>query len=117
MADPAGTGHGPRDAAMLSDAGAAGFAPAPLSPEQQLALLRASQLAQRNANDWEVMGEAFEGLCKTGLALTVGFSVAAAFCKMMDQKKADIPSLINRVAGGLFLSPTPRPSKDGDSTP
>lgn len=87
----------------------------PLTAEQQLALLRAAQLAPRaQANEWESMGEAFEGLCKTGLALTVGFSVAAAFCKMMDQKKLDIPTLINRVAGGIFLAPATRSTKDDD---
>lgn len=65
--------------------------------------------AEMPVNDWQAMGEAFEGLCKAGLALTVGFSVAAAFCKMMDQKKVDVPSLVNRVAGVVFTDP---PKKD-----
>jgi hypothetical protein len=63
-------------------------------------------------NDWQAMGQAFDGLCKAGLALTVGFSVAAAFCKMMDTRKVDISSFVNRMAGVAF-----NPAKDEPDKP
>lgn len=53
-------------------------------------------------DDWAALGKAFEGMCKAGLALTVGFSVAAAFCKMMDAKDVNIPGLVNKLASGVF---------------
>jgi hypothetical protein len=53
-------------------------------------------------DDWAAMGKAFEGLCKAGLALTVGFSVAAAFCKMMDAKNVNIPGVVNKLASAVF---------------
>ncbi|NDD30564.1 MAG: hypothetical protein EB084_20075 [Proteobacteria bacterium] len=53
-------------------------------------------------DDWAAMGKAFEGMCKAGLALTVGFSVAAAFCKMMDAKNVNIPNLVNKFAGSVM---------------
>lgn len=53
-------------------------------------------------DDWAAMGKAFDGLCKAGLALTVGFSVAAAFCKMMDAKNVNIPSVVNKLASAVF---------------
>ena len=78
-----------------------------MSDEQQKAIqpARPPQLPATDAPDWQAMGEAFEGLCKAGLALTVGFSVAAAFCKMMDVKKVDIPNLVNRMAG-IVMNPS-----------
>lgn len=53
-------------------------------------------------DDWAAMGKAFEGFCKAGLALTVGFSVAAAFCKMMDAKNVNIPNVVNKLASTVF---------------
>jgi len=53
-------------------------------------------------DDWAAMGKAFEGMCKAGLALTVGFSVAAAFCKMMDAKNVNIPNVVNKLASTVF---------------
>ena len=42
--------------------------------------------------EWAALGMAFNGLCKVGLALTVGFSVAATFCKLMESGKVKIPA-------------------------
>lgn len=42
-------------------------------------------------NDWQVLGETFETMGKVGLAMTVGFSVAAAFCKMVDSGRIKLP--------------------------
>lgn len=61
-------------------------------------------------DDWAAMGKAFEGMCKAGLALTVGFSVAAAFCKMMDAKNVNIPGVVNKLASGVFNSNSDEPS-------
>ena len=61
--------------------------------------------------DWAAMGKAFEGMCKAGLALTVGFSVAAAFCKMMDAKNVDIPGMVNKLAGSVFHTEEPPAEK------
>lgn len=60
-------------------------------------------------DDWAAMGKAFEGMCKAGLALTVGFSVAAAFCKMMDAKNVNIPGVVNKLASGVFNSQSDDP--------
>jgi len=81
-----------------------------MSDNQEKAIqpARPPQLPATEAPDWQAMGEAFEGLCKAGLALTVGFSVAAAFCKMMDTRKVDIPSLVNRMAGIVMNPPAVR---------
>lgn len=62
-------------------------------------------------DDWEAMGKAFEGLCKAGLALTVGFSVAAAFCKMMEAKNVNIPSVVNKLASAVFNPHVEAPSE------
>ncbi len=49
----------------------------------------------RKHQDWQILGETFEAMGKAGLALTVGFSVAAAFCKMMDSGKLQLPDFIS----------------------
>lgn len=65
-------------------------------------------------DDWASMGQAFEGLCKAGLALTVGFSVAAAFCRMMDAKNADVTGVVGRLAATVFTRPQEKgPDKRG----
>lgn len=46
-------------------------------------------------SDWQVMSETFETMGKVGLAMTVGFSVAAAFCKMVDSGRIKMPSVAN----------------------
>lgn len=46
------------------------------------------------AEDWQVLGDTFEALGKAGLAITVGFSVAAAFCKMVDSGKIKLPNVL-----------------------
>ena len=53
-------------------------------------------------DDWGAMGQAFEGMCKAGLALTVGFSVAAAFCRMMEAKNTSVSSVVGRMATAMF---------------
>jgi hypothetical protein len=53
-------------------------------------------------DDWGEMGKAFDGMCKAGLALAVGFSVAAAFCKMMDNKNVNLPNVIQKLAGQVL---------------
>ena len=62
--------------------------------ENQLVSSPQSSLAPRqgqNPNDWEVIGETFEAMGKVGLAMTVGFTVAAAFCKLVESGKVRIP--------------------------
>ena len=46
---------------------------------------------QPKQSDWEVLGETFDAMGKVGLAMTVGFTVAAAFCKLVDSGKLKIP--------------------------
>ena len=46
---------------------------------------------QQNPNDWQVMGETFEVMGKIGLAMTVGFTVAAAFCKLASSGNVKVP--------------------------
>ncbi|HEY4000938.1 MAG TPA: hypothetical protein VGO93_18870 [Candidatus Xenobia bacterium] len=41
--------------------------------------------------EWQALGMAFDGMCKVGLALTVGFGVAATFCKLMESGKIKVP--------------------------
>lgn len=53
-------------------------------------------------DDWGTMGQAFEGMCKAGLALTVGFSVAAAFCRMMESRNTSVSSVVGRMATAVF---------------
>jgi hypothetical protein len=64
----------------------------PESQEGQLVRATARPLAnQQNPNDWQVLGETFEAMGKVGLAMTVGFTVAAAFCKMVNSGKIKVP--------------------------
>ena len=53
-------------------------------------------------NDWQVLGETFETMGKVGLAMTVGFAVAGAFCKLVDGGHIKLPNLAS-----LALSPQP----------
>lgn len=43
--------------------------------------------ATRPPSDWLAIGEAMETMGKIGLAMTVGFTAAALFCRLADQKK------------------------------
>ena len=61
-------------------------------------------------NDWQVLGDAFEGMTKAGLALTIGFSVAAAFCKLVDSGTIKVPDLLGTLARSS-LTPEPRPER------
>lgn len=38
-------------------------------------------------SEWEAIGEAMETMGKIGLAMTVGFTAAALFCRWADQKR------------------------------
>ena len=62
-------------------------------------------------DDWATMGQTFDGLCKAGLALTVGFSVAAAFCRMMGARNSDVSGVVGRLAASVFARP---PEKGSD---
>ena len=42
--------------------------------------------------DWEVLGDTFETMGKIGIAMTVGFTAAALFCRWADQKKLKVPA-------------------------
>jgi hypothetical protein len=44
-------------------------------------------------DDWEVLGDTFEAMGKVGLALTVGFTAAAVFCRWAERRKLKAPSL------------------------
>jgi len=44
------------------------------------------------AEDWAVLGDTFEAMGKVGLALTVGFTAAAVFCRWADQRKLKVPA-------------------------
>jgi hypothetical protein len=54
--------------------------PVPRSPEQMTEV-------SRTPSEWEAIGEAMETMGKIGLAMTVGFTAAALFCRLADQKK------------------------------
>lgn len=88
----------------------------PVNPEEQTqqSLVRPYNVGlpahEVPIDDWAAMGKAFEGMCKAGLALTVGFSVAAAFCKMMDAKNVNIPGVVNKLANSVF-NPTDETSE------
>ena len=41
----------------------------------------------RPNEDWQAIGDAFETMGKVGLAMTVGFTAAALFCRWADQRK------------------------------
>lgn len=45
------------------------------------------------ADDWQAIGEAFETMGKVGLAMTVGFTAAALFCRWADQRKLKASSV------------------------
>lgn len=59
-------------------------------------------------NDWQALGTAFEGMTKAGLALTIGFSVAAAFCKLVDTGKIKVPDLLGTLANVTLQPPQER---------
>lgn len=65
--------------------------------------------AHRDAAEWQAMGEVFEGMSKVGLALTVGFTVAAAFCRLVESGGARVPDLLGVVARGAW--PPDRPGR------
>ncbi|MFN8609236.1 MAG: hypothetical protein U0931_16990 [Vulcanimicrobiota bacterium] len=57
--------------------------------------------ANRQPSDWEAIGEAMETMGKIGLAMTVGFTAAALFCRWADQKKlktSAVKQVIERLA-------------------
>ncbi|MEW6277505.1 MAG: hypothetical protein AB1758_02700 [Candidatus Eremiobacterota bacterium] len=54
---------------------------------------------QRRPDDWQALGEAFEAMGKAGLALTIGFTVAATVCKLAQQGRLKLPDLLS------FLQP------------
>ncbi len=56
-----------------------------------------SALAARRPDDWQALGEAFEAMGKAGLALTIGFTVAAGVCKMAQQGKLKLPDFLGMV--------------------
>lgn len=43
--------------------------------------------APSRPSEWEAIGEAMETMGKIGLAMTVGFTAAALFCRWADQKR------------------------------
>lgn len=45
------------------------------------------------ADDWRAIGEAFETMGKVGLAMTVGFTAAAFFCRWAEQRKLKTSSV------------------------
>lgn len=55
-------------------------------------------VVRKPEEDWQVLGDTFEALGKAGLAMTVGFSVAAVFCKMVDTGKIKLPNLVTLLA-------------------
>lgn len=63
-------------------------------------------------NDWQALGTAFEGLTKAGLALTIGFSVAAVFCKMVDAGKVKTPDLLQTLARAALTPDAPERRKE-----
>lgn len=63
-------------------------------------------------NDWQALGTAFEGLTKAGLALTIGFSVAAVFCKMVDTGKVKTPDLLGNLARAALMPDGPERRKE-----
>lgn len=44
-------------------------------------------------DDWQVLGDTFETMGKVGLALTVGFTAAAVFCRWAERRKLKAPSV------------------------
>ena len=66
--------------------------PQPPDP-QALVAPENTALAPRRPDDWQALGEAFEAMGKAGLALTIGFTVAATVCKLAQQGKLKLPDL------------------------
>lgn len=64
-------------------------------------------------NEWQALGTVFEGLSKAGLALTIGFTVAAAFCKLADSGKINVSDTLATLAGGGKHKPPPEPRAGG----
>lgn len=63
--------------------------------------------------EWRALGNAFEGMCKAGLALTIGFSVAAMFCRMVEQGKVRLPDLLHQVTRSALDAESCRREKPG----
>lgn len=71
------------------------------SQEQQITRQSEQAVTRHDpSQDWQVLGDTFEALGKAGLAVTVGFSVAAAFCKMVDSGKIKLPSVLSLLNEG-----------------
>ncbi|MCW5870661.1 MAG: hypothetical protein KIS61_25615 [Candidatus Eremiobacteraeota bacterium] len=45
------------------------------------------------SEDWQAIGEAFETMGKIGLAMTVGFTAAALFCRWAELRKLKASSV------------------------
>jgi hypothetical protein len=58
---------------------------------------RSLEVRQKPPDDWEVLGDTFEAMGKIGLALTVGFTAAAVFCRWADQRKLKVPAVAEMV--------------------
>lgn len=69
--------------------------------------------APAQLNDWQALGTAFEGMTKAGLALTIGFSVAAAFCRLVDTGKIKVPDLLGTLARTSLEPPAERRKENG----
>ena len=79
------------------------------SQDGQLVRAPARPLAnQQNPNDWQVLGETFEAMGKVGLAMTVGFTVAAAFCKMVNSGKIKVPQASSLIQAIITEEPGPK---------
>ncbi len=66
-------------------------------------------MAQRRPDDWQSLGEAFEAMGKAGLALTIGFTVAAGVCKMAQSGKLKLPDMFSMI--GLSQPTEPKPKE------
>lgn len=55
--------------------------------------LQVQEQRPQTVDDWEVLGDTFEAMGKVGLALTVGFTAAAVFCRWAERRKLQAPSL------------------------
>ena len=62
----------------------------PQPPQTRSLEVRGQKPAQ---DDWEVLGDTFESMGKIGLALTVGFTAAAVFCRWAEQRKLKVPAM------------------------
>lgn len=77
--------------------------------EKPVLASRPGALVRDSAEDWQVLGDTFEAMGKAGLAMTVGFSVAAVFCKMVDSGKIKLPNML------AMLASAQRPERKEDS--